>query len=489
MMKGGYTSKSSVGIINFRSYLILTILVGLIFLILMGLTIFYSSLNFDEGYNLQIPLNLLTYGDYGSNTLDGGFNHFDSRISTGPVLLLPVTASFAIAGIGVLQARIVSAMFAIILLIGIFQLSKCLGDIKISLVSFILLFFINLSNYTLGTVVGEGAGIGLIIWGLILWSYYEKRNSLIFGLLAALLWGISVWAKPSMVMAVLFIMIGPAIYIYLHRNEFIKVASIILLTLTISTSWFLLFNDIPSTLINEQFNFALIKNVVNNSPALYGSIALGIIVSVILNLISGIRKPRLLPITWVMTNVLPLFWILWWFLFNQGNHYRHLFPGLIFGVIPIALALVEKNHNWQNWVAKLTILALLAFGGIQNLKSVATEVSNTLKYPAAIADPKLDQRQFSNFISTLNPNAKIMGWKGFMDWDIAFLSNRVFGNLNSMVTTTKSSQQYLAITPTMTFYGVEQELSPIIERCAQEVVYNRNGYQLVHLKKLCQLQP
>ena len=74
----------------------------------------------DEAFNLTVPLNLIAGLGYTSDgTLSGStLTPFDARISTGPVVLLPIAAVLAMGVDLVVGARLIPAAFYLALLVG-----------------------------------------------------------------------------------------------------------------------------------------------------------------------------------------------------------------------------------------------------------------------------------------------------------------------------------------------------------------------------------
>lgn len=485
---------------QFSVDIVLAIVIGLLFLLLIGLVISYSRLNFDEGYNLQVPLNLIQFGTYASRTLYG-FTKFDPFISTGPLSLFAVMASFAIFDVGVLQARFVSVIFATLMLISVYGLSSWLNGRKIGAVSLLLMFTVQESWYRLGTVVGDGAGIALILIGLLAWSFYEKKRQWQFAIVSGVLWGGAVWAKPSMIMAVLFIIITLVAVVVIDKQQKFYSVRVFgwtaIVTMTLGISWFLisiLETGLASSLvggnavglIHEQFSFRWGHNLGHNLPLLFNTIAFGTIVGVIINLFTCVRL-RNFSIPRLITNILPLAWIVWWILFNDGSFYRHLFPGLIFGVVPLSETLDTLANHWHRVpIVKVIVIVILFFGAGPALKSTIQYVTQLEKSQ----DDKYAQEQFAVYVAKLDPNSEIMGWGWFMAWDIAFLSNRTFGDIRSESVVNPLKNVYLIITPTISSSkNARVSVSSIIERCSDNMVYDHDGYQLYHLKASCLIDP
>ncbi|SDK43507.1 hypothetical protein SAMN05216282_10646 [Cryobacterium psychrotolerans] len=83
----------------------------------------------DEAFNLTVPLNLLRGLGYTSDgTLSGSqLTPFDPRISTGPVVLLPVAAALATGADMVLAGRSVILLFFAALLVGLWLVGSRIG--------------------------------------------------------------------------------------------------------------------------------------------------------------------------------------------------------------------------------------------------------------------------------------------------------------------------------------------------------------------------
>lgn len=88
--------------------------------------LFHTRLWEDEAYNLTVALNMLAGHGYASDgILSGGHMLlFDPRISTGPTVLLPVTAMLATGIDMVLGGRIVMLLFYAALLVGLWLLGR-----------------------------------------------------------------------------------------------------------------------------------------------------------------------------------------------------------------------------------------------------------------------------------------------------------------------------------------------------------------------------
>ncbi|PFG30680.1 glycosyltransferase family 39 protein [Paramicrobacterium agarici] len=91
--------------------------------------VFFMRLWEDEAFNLTVPINMVNGLGYTSDgTLSGSqLTPFDPRISTGPVVLLPITALVALGADPVIGGRLVVLVFYAALLAGLWVLGGRFG--------------------------------------------------------------------------------------------------------------------------------------------------------------------------------------------------------------------------------------------------------------------------------------------------------------------------------------------------------------------------
>ncbi|OZB83877.1 hypothetical protein, partial [Microbacterium sp. 13-71-7] len=178
---------------------------GIAFWILLGLLIVANAivmwhsltvLRFweDEAFNLTVPRNLVAGLGYASDgALSGStLTPFDPRISTGPVVLLPVAGVLALGVDPVIGARLVPLAFWVLLLIGLGVLGRRLAGRFGALVAVALPLAFNTADSVSpiqgpADLLGEIAAAALIVWALIV---LPRR-----AWLAGLLLGLAVQAK------------------------------------------------------------------------------------------------------------------------------------------------------------------------------------------------------------------------------------------------------------------------------------------------------
>ncbi|MDQ4214223.1 hypothetical protein [Microbacterium capsulatum] len=143
----------------------------------------------DEAFNLTVPRNLLAGLGYTSDgTLSGStLTPFDPRISTGPVVLLPVAALLATGIDPVIGARLVPLAYWVLLLVGVGVIGRRLAGRFGALIAVAL----PLAFDTAGSVspiqgpadlLGEIPAAALIVWALVVLPRRAWPAGLLLGL-------------------------------------------------------------------------------------------------------------------------------------------------------------------------------------------------------------------------------------------------------------------------------------------------------------------
>lgn len=143
----------------------------------------------DEAFNLTVPLNLLRGLGYSSDgALSGStITPFDPRISTGPVVLVPIAGVLALGADLVVGARLVPAAFYVALLVAVALLGRRIGGRWASLVA----FAVPLALHTAvaispiqgpADVLGEIPAAALCAWALVVVHRRPWLAGLLIGL-------------------------------------------------------------------------------------------------------------------------------------------------------------------------------------------------------------------------------------------------------------------------------------------------------------------
>ena len=102
-----------------RLFLVAAVLVGALHLAFGLLGILRAPVGFDEAYVVQAPWNLVAGNGYSTFDWYQGTTPrvFDTLLSTGPVVLLPISIVFAIFGVGIEQVRWTMLLFTGLLVV------------------------------------------------------------------------------------------------------------------------------------------------------------------------------------------------------------------------------------------------------------------------------------------------------------------------------------------------------------------------------------
>jgi hypothetical protein len=162
----------------------------------------------DEAFNLTVPRNLVAGLGYTSDgTLSGSvLTPWDIRISTGPVVLLPIAATMALGADPVLGGRAVALAFWALLLAALFLLGRRLGGRWAGLVAVAAALALDASR-GVSPIQGPADVLGEIpAAALIAWTFVVLRRR---PWLAGLLLGLAVQSKLIALLAL------PACFVWL----------------------------------------------------------------------------------------------------------------------------------------------------------------------------------------------------------------------------------------------------------------------------------
>jgi 4-amino-4-deoxy-L-arabinose transferase-like glycosyltransferase len=151
---------------------------------------------FDEGSHLHVPKTLVRYGVYADYSSDG-FRHYGPTVGVGPTVMLPVALAFQLFGIGLLQARVVMALYLLAAIAAGFFLARRLGGPRLAWVATALLVVtpgIDLLEYG-RQVLGEVPGLFFTLAGFLVWFTAWEKARLLRLLAAGLLFGLAMVTK------------------------------------------------------------------------------------------------------------------------------------------------------------------------------------------------------------------------------------------------------------------------------------------------------
>ena len=151
---------------------------------------------FDEGSHLHVPKTLVKYGVYADISSEG-FRYYGPTIGVGPTVMLPIAAAFKLFGIGLLQARLVMALYLLAALYAFHRLVEHLAGRQVAWIALALLLssrsvlFLEYGRQLLGEV----PGFFFILLALYLWFSKWNQNDWKRLSLIGLLFGLAMITK------------------------------------------------------------------------------------------------------------------------------------------------------------------------------------------------------------------------------------------------------------------------------------------------------
>lgn len=135
---------------------------------------------YDEGTRTQVARTLIEHGVYGTSTVEGD-HPFDPLSSTGPVDIFAVAASFRAAGVGMAQARLPIALFALLSVLLLYAIACWLWGDRAALFAVLVVLAMpriqDTSLLLLGRqVMGEAPALALALLSLGLLFHAIARD-------------------------------------------------------------------------------------------------------------------------------------------------------------------------------------------------------------------------------------------------------------------------------------------------------------------------
>ncbi len=151
----------------------------------------YPAPWFDEGSHLHVPKTLIQHGVYADISSDG-FRYYGPTIGVGPTVMLPIAAVFKLFGVGLLQARLVMALYLLAAIYTFYRLVDHLSGKWVALIALALLLssrsvlFLEYGRQLLGEVPGFFfLTLALYLW-LSKWNENDSKRLALIGLLFGL---------------------------------------------------------------------------------------------------------------------------------------------------------------------------------------------------------------------------------------------------------------------------------------------------------------
>lgn len=479
-----------------------------------------GHVEFDEGFNLQIPASLLNKGSY-STTYDGG-KDFDPVITTGPTVLLPIYILFRVFNIGLYQARFVMLFYFIGMLLATLYVSKKLNGAAGSIISLILLGSIPFIFYFGLRVLGEIPAVFFLLIGLI---FLERGRAIVSGIF----FGLSVLTKITFLIAVfpialLFVLEFSSSSLN-HRKFVVRYYLLMVLGFVLPNVGWEMVKVISLGIAGYEKNLQGLLNLFISSSGVRNTAAsasflvridtlsihftyippfllLIILLLILLHNANLVRKSYRKN-GWSGLSRMHLFlaafsfaFLFWWLFGANAGWWRHILPGYILIIILIGNSLAsliksiykyfrEKSteRNLSSTLIWSTGVVIALFGFllivIEPVYAQSQEIKNQIN-----RDLLKNQVELADEISNISNNGGLIGyWGWWQSPEISFLSQSDFFDIEKSETVAdfdRSSREgndvYVLIAPT------QRVLVPEVwnqERfyCG-ELIHEKNDYQL-----------
>lgn len=145
--------------------------IGLVLFLFLWRLDVYPAPWFDEGAYMNVARTLVEDGVYAERSSDG-YRFNGAVISTGPTVILPMAAVFALLGVSVATGRLVMAVYGVLTLLMVFLLARrLLPDWRYALTALVLalLSWSNWMPLVFRTVLGEGPATFFVLTALWAW--------------------------------------------------------------------------------------------------------------------------------------------------------------------------------------------------------------------------------------------------------------------------------------------------------------------------------
>lgn len=400
---------------------------------------------FDEGWWLQIPRNLVEYGQYATYSVEG-FRPFDTVVSASPLFFLPVAAMFKVAGVGLFQARLVVVLHFVVAGAFLYLIGRRLFGRWPALLGLVLYILIRgdgdgSSALYLGRhVMGEIPGMAYFLAGGYAWlRYFDKRQAR-WLVISGLLLGIGMGVKPQLIMATPAAMIlAAAIDIFWWRRR--RFAAFIVPLVFSGVALVLQYVSLYFLLGPDNFARFLADFSAASGPQVRVFLQPEAVSSAIKLLIRGSYFVWLLPaLAYGLAQLMRrsgdqigrayflAFALVWfgWFVFASVGWERYVIPGLIVGHLfvahfmtelagPVRASFAQWRTSWRD-DGLAGLLRPIAVGAIVAMLLVH---SSSKLVGEILTAPETDARYFAETIdATVEPGARIETW----EWEIVFLS-------------------------------------------------------------------
>ncbi len=150
----------------------------------------------DEGSAASLAKTLVQDGVYAIKSSDG-YQTFGGVQSVGPTVVLPLALAYRLLGVGLVQGRLVMALFAVLTLILFYFCAQTLFNRRVAIIAVLLVLGAQSVGFFMfgRPVLGEVPALGFFLAGWLVWNQAVRRRKMWLTLLAGLLYGLAMVTK------------------------------------------------------------------------------------------------------------------------------------------------------------------------------------------------------------------------------------------------------------------------------------------------------
>jgi hypothetical protein len=329
-------------------------LIGILSLIFLGVfhQPYYPTTWFDEGLVLQGAINLVQHGQYAMRSVEG-FRVLDQPLTAnGPGVVLPITGVFAIFGIGLLQARLLMALYFVSAVLLFHKVAASIFGKKAALVSTLALLAVPDEGILLygRQALGNVPALVYFLAGCYFLILLVEKKKNRFAVVAGLFWGITLVTK-SQYWVILPVLVGIVFLDLVYYKQIGLKSGLIMLGLTLgglvlwqfvqylligSENYAQYVESIRSSAKETVFAFRAIRIPGNIWYLVRSGFALFVIPGLIIAVWYSIRQ-NLYSIVQAFLILFVLAWTVWYVFVSVGWH-RYAFEAYSVGMIFFGLA-------------------------------------------------------------------------------------------------------------------------------------------------------
>ncbi len=387
-----------------RTWTITLAVVVAVLLVLFIAEVFGSPVSFDGAMNLQVAASLAD--GHGYARFYDEWILFPEEVQTNAPFVLPASLVFALFGVSLISAQVVSIAYAIALVLAVFWLIRPVAGTAAALAAISLVLISPGFSRFGANGYGEVPGLVWFLLGLGLFCRALKNERISHFLAAGLCLGLAVLTKTVMLMPVGIVLALAGLTLILHLRRQALAATALAFSLPIAafeiwrgislggkTAWFNWWAEQFSSILSQagvQDGFENIPvwtdKLIGHATILADNLSLPIWVLPILALVpvglalitlGEFRKPepsrdRILLMVTLAFSITAYF--VWWLLVTPTEKAwpRRIFNGLLLVAIAAPIVLRQawqslRENPGQASVVMLPIVAL-AYAGLANLQ-------------------------------------------------------------------------------------------------------------------------